>query len=92
MRRYGLYFMSSTRWEVLRRFCDKWEEEDWGGGDVSRVFAGRVMGVGSRGSAGGSRGSRRVLRRACHARHGRYDAVDPAEAASKSREKPKPSA
>ena len=31
LRRYGLYFMSSTRWEVLRRFCGKWEEEDWGG-------------------------------------------------------------
>ena len=27
LRRYGLYFMSSTRWEVLRRFCDKWEED-----------------------------------------------------------------
>ena len=63
LRRYGLYFMSSTRWEVLRRFCDKWEEEDWGGASVSRVFHGWASGAGGR-EAGGSRGSRRVLRRA----------------------------
>ena len=49
MRRYGLYFMSSRRWEVLRRFCEKRESE--GGGIVSRVFvrrAGRVNGEESR--------------------------------------------
>jgi hypothetical protein len=56
LRRYGLYFMSSTRWEVLRRFCGKWGEEDWGEGH--RQSGVPWMGVGSRGSgAGGSRGS-----------------------------------
>ena len=79
MRRYGLYFMSSTRWEVLRRFCDKWEEEDWGGASsVGCSMDGRrEPGVGRRGDRAGRDASfaARDTRGT-----GRHDAVDPAEA------------
>jgi len=56
LRRYGLYFMSSTRWEVLRRFCGK-----MGGGGLGRGASSvgcsmdgrREPGVGGRGDRAG---------------------------------------
>ena len=54
MRRYGLYFMSSTRWEVLRRFCGKWEEDWVGESSVECSMDGRwEPGVGGRGDRAG---------------------------------------
>ena len=62
LRRYGLYFMSSRRWEVLRRFCEKRESEG-GGHRQSRVREARGWRERRRVGAGRRGGDRAIVTR-----------------------------